>query len=107
MTHEDERWTPPRGAVTITEEETGTLSSQNRPVLRYTASCRACGWTYVNSVKSDVQMQKSHHRCPVGTADAYPPCPECKSRKSKCMRPSGHESWQWHAARVRLYEGMQ
>lgn len=44
---------PPRGAVKVT-----TVDG------RHTASCAACGWTYSNTVRSDVEQHKRWHRCP-------------------------------------------
>lgn len=50
--------TPPRGAVTVTTTPIGPAR------VRYTATCAACGWTYANVVKTDVQQHKRWHRCP-------------------------------------------
>lgn len=49
---------PPRGAVTITTEPIGPAR------FRFTATCTACGWTYSNLVKSDVEQHKRWHHCP-------------------------------------------
>lgn len=49
---------PPRGAVTVATEPIGPAR------FRYTAACSACGWSYSNVVKSDVDMHKRWHRCP-------------------------------------------
>lgn len=31
-------------------------------------------------------------------------CPDCGSQRRRCMRPSGHEASEWHAARHRLLD---
>lgn len=51
---------PPRGAVKVT-----TVDG------RHTATCAACGWTYTNTVRSDVEQHKRWHRCP-GPLDRVP-----------------------------------
>jgi hypothetical protein len=33
------------------------------------------------------------------SAGPYPPCPDCKSTRNRCIRPSGHEADAWHLAR--------
>ena len=30
-------------------------------VPKWMATCRSCGWTYINSVKVDVNEQRRHH----------------------------------------------
>lgn len=93
-----EKWNPPRGAVTISP------TTFHDGATGLTAGCSACGWTYANVVKSDVEYQKRNHRCPQGTAAAYPTCTACGSRSSRCKRPSGHDATEWHAARVADYQ---
>lgn len=55
---------PPRGSVRITVEPAAVSDGPFVRRDRHTAVCSNCGWTYTNVVKSDVQMQKSWHRCP-------------------------------------------
>lgn len=101
-----DRWYPPRGAVTVTSVQMPGHDLRGKPLMRYTASCRCCGWSYSNIVKTDVEGQKTHHLCPAGTPDAHPRCPECGSTTVKCKNSKGSSISLWHAARVRLYEGM-
>lgn len=49
---------PPRGAVVITTEPIGPAR------VRHVATCSACGWTYSNVVKTDVEQHKRWHMCP-------------------------------------------
>lgn len=93
-----ERWNPPRGAVTMAP------TTYYDGAAGFLAACAACGWSYHNVVKSDVDYQKRSHRCPPGTATAYPTCPTCGSRSSRCKRPSGHDAAEWHAARTADYQ---
>lgn len=32
------------------------------PSFRWAIVCESCGWTYANTVKSDVEQQAKHHR---------------------------------------------
>lgn len=49
---------PPRGAVRIVLDE--RLDGRHR----FIAVCKACGWTYTNTVRSDVEQHKRWHLCP-------------------------------------------
>lgn len=53
---------PPRGAVVITRAYAQGLLGT---VETHTATCRSCGWTYANTVRSDVETHKRWHLCPV------------------------------------------
>jgi len=48
---------PPRGSVKVSAGTDG----------RYVAACASCGWTYTNSVKSDVDTHKRWHQCAVAS----------------------------------------
>ena len=47
-----------RGLVQITTTPIGPAR------VRHTATCAACGWSYANVVKTDVEQHKRWHRCP-------------------------------------------
>lgn len=88
----NERWYPPRGSVTLTCLEDGS----------WRVDCSACDWTYPSnryrSNRSDAEFQKSCHRCPPGTAKAFPRCPECGATGKQCRWADG-PSATWHSAR--------
>jgi rubredoxin len=93
-------WTPPRGAVEITP-----ASKPASPSLIFSVHCQACGWTYApvtGALKSDAEQHKRWHRCPEGTATAYPPCPTCGTLGKVCHRGKG-DAPAWHPAREQAY----
>lgn len=40
------------------------------------------------------------------TPGTWPTCPTCGSTRRRCLRPSGHEAADWHAARTAVWESM-
>lgn len=32
------------------------------------------------------------------------PCPDCGSRRLRCIRPSGHDATEWHASRIATFD---
>lgn len=32
------------------------------------------------------------------------PCPDCGSRRLRCIRPSGHDATEWHASRIAAFD---
>lgn len=35
------------------------------------------------------------------------PCPQCGSRRARCVRPSEHEAAEWHAARIQAFDRLR